>query len=92
MTFANTLRPVGQGVVTGCLSKSSPLTLTSINRKAADDLWHATLLVLLLSACFGAIATWSFGSEREDFRDVPTSMATQFMMMFGGDLSPALSA
>jgi len=51
--------------------------------KAWDDLWHAALLILLLMGVFAGIATWRFGSEREDFSDFERSMQTQFEMTFG---------
>jgi len=51
--------------------------------KAWDDLWHAALLIVMLMGVFAGIATWRFGSEREDFSDFERSMQTQFEMTFG---------
>jgi len=37
--------------------------LTGTIGKALDDLFHASLLILLLMCTFAAIATWRFGTE-----------------------------
>ena len=50
---------------------------------ALDDLFHATLLIILLMGSFAGIATWRFGTIREDFSSLGTSFLTNFMMMFG---------
>lgn len=54
--------------------------LTGTLIKAADDLWHATLLIVMLMCCFASIATWRFGSQRPDFATFELSMQTQFMV------------
>lgn len=57
--------------------------LTGTIVKALDDLFHATLLIILLMGSFAGIATWRFGTIREDFSSLGTSFLTNFMMMFG---------
>ena len=57
--------------------------LTGTVAKALDDLWHASLLILLLMTSFAGIATWRFGTIREDFASLEESLITNFMMMFG---------
>ena len=37
--------------------------LTGTIAKALDDLFHASILILLLMCTFAAIATWRFGTE-----------------------------
>ena len=57
--------------------------LTGTIVKTLDDLFHATLLIILLMGSFAGIATWRFGTVREDFSSLGTSFLTNFMMMFG---------
>ena len=57
--------------------------LTGTISKALDDLFHASLLILLLMCTFAAIATWRFGTERADFATFEVSLLSNFMMMFG---------
>ena len=57
--------------------------LTGTVAKALDDLWHASLLILLLMTSFAGIATWRFGTIRKDFESLEASLITNFMMMFG---------
>eukprot|EP00282_Hemiselmis_andersenii_P039355 CAMPEP_0169429860 /NCGR_PEP_ID=MMETSP1042-20121227/2089_1 /TAXON_ID=464988 /ORGANISM="Hemiselmis andersenii, Strain CCMP1180" /LENGTH=1492 /DNA_ID=CAMNT_0009540133 /DNA_START=27 /DNA_END=4505 /DNA_ORIENTATION=+ len=57
--------------------------LTGTLTAAADDLFHATILIVVLLSCFAGIGTWAFGATREDFGDFDKTMQTQFLMMFG---------
>eukprot|EP00281_Chroomonas_sp_CCMP1168_P016014 CAMPEP_0206220982 /NCGR_PEP_ID=MMETSP0047_2-20121206/5167_1 /ASSEMBLY_ACC=CAM_ASM_000192 /TAXON_ID=195065 /ORGANISM="Chroomonas mesostigmatica_cf, Strain CCMP1168" /LENGTH=1725 /DNA_ID=CAMNT_0053643677 /DNA_START=282 /DNA_END=5460 /DNA_ORIENTATION=+ len=57
--------------------------LTGTLANAADDLWHATLLILMLMGCFAGIGTWRFGSHRDDFESFEAAMQTEFIMFFG---------
>eukprot|EP00277_Geminigera_cryophila_P048225 CAMPEP_0173089162 /NCGR_PEP_ID=MMETSP1102-20130122/25653_1 /TAXON_ID=49646 /ORGANISM="Geminigera sp., Strain Caron Lab Isolate" /LENGTH=679 /DNA_ID=CAMNT_0013972779 /DNA_START=41 /DNA_END=2080 /DNA_ORIENTATION=+ len=49
-----------------------------------DDLIHFVGIFIVLFLMFAVLATWTMGSSREEFVDVPTSCATQFNMMIGG--------
>lgn len=58
------------GVLTGTLIKS------------LNDLWHFTILFMLVFICFALAANLIFG-DRGDFADLETSMQTQFLILLG---------
>ena len=60
--------------------------LTGTLSRAADDIWHTALLVGVTQLFFGALATWQFGSTRDEFCTFGTTMSTQLLIMFGIDL------
>jgi hypothetical protein len=60
--------------------------LTGTLSRAADDIWHTTLLVGVTQLFFAALASWQFGATRDEFSTFGTTMSTQLLIMFGIDL------
>jgi len=57
--------------------------LTETIRYSLDDLWHASLLIVMLMASFAAIGSWRFGADNEQFSTFEKAIQTQLMMMLG---------
>ena len=64
-----------------CHPRLALLTQTISN--GLDDLWHATLIILVLMACFACVGTWRFASEYEQFTTFSRSFLAEFEMLFG---------
>jgi hypothetical protein len=57
-------------------------TLAGTLFKAIDDLWHTSILVVLIVGCFAAVGTWRFGSFRQEFATMSDTISTNLSMMF----------
>ena len=82
--FCNAILIVNLLRVVQCTSLHPRLALlTGTIAKSMDDMWHSCILVVLLMGCFAGVATWRFGSYREEFADFERTMQMQFEMLFG---------
>lgn len=54
--------------------------LTGTLLHGAGDLWHFTILFLIVFSFFAATAVWLFGSSRLDFSSLDVAMYTQFQV------------
>jgi hypothetical protein len=52
--------------------------------RAADDLWHTCLLIVLVLCCFSAVGTWRFGSTQKQFGSFSATLRTELKMMIEG--------
>ena len=48
-----------------------------------DDLFHFGIVFFILTAFSSFVSMWSFGDEKEEFRDLRKSLYTQFRMLIG---------
>ena len=52
--------------------------------RAADDLWHTVILIILVLTSFAAVGTWRFGSVQHQFGTLSIALQTELKMMIEG--------
>jgi len=72
-------------IATNCHPRLAILTGTVYY--SGDDMWHTTILVALLMACFGGIANWKFGAMRSEYVSFTQTIQTFVEMWFGGNFN-----
>ena len=72
-------------IATNCHPRLAILTGTVYY--SGDDMWHTTILVALLMACFGGIANWKFGAMRSEYVSFSQTIQTFVEMWFGGSFN-----
>lgn len=82
--FLNVILLVSILRIIQCTSMHPRLALlTGTLARAADDLWHTAILIVMIMVSFAGIATWRFGNQYTDFGSFEKSMQTEFRLMFG---------
>ena len=85
-TFLNLVLIINIFRIIQCTSLHPRLaTLTGTLFRAIDDLWHTSILIVLILGCFAAIGTWRFGSFRQEFATISDSLTTELSMMFSAN-------
>jgi hypothetical protein len=85
-TFLNLVLIINIFRIIQCTSLHPRLaTLTGTLFRAIDDLWHTSILIVLILGCFAAIGTWRFGSFRKEFASISDSLTTELSMMFSAN-------
>ncbi len=57
--------------------------MTRVEGACADDLWHFTLIFLIVFVGFGAVAYVNFGSSQYQFHAIGPTFESLFDMMLG---------